>query len=170
MSTTQTVPVETTEIRTRQKNVLDLESREFVPVLKIGSLTHVTTVQEAVDRLNNDSDLILRVINKGLEEWAKEQLESDTSVPYQMLDEEGNPQPAPTSLLVFGSEDKEKSFGATILNLAKMMFGYPDVQRGAASKLSADELKALRATKVAAKQQAVDFVLSNPAAVEALKK
>jgi hypothetical protein len=173
MSTTPTptpVPDGSKEIRTRQKNVLDLESREFVPVIKIGQFTPVANMQEFVERLGNDSDSILKVVNEGLEEYAKGQLESDNSVPYQTLDEEGNPTAAGSNLLVFGNDDKEKAFGATILNIAKMAYEYPDIPRGATAKMSADEVKAMRAKKVAAKQQAVDFILSNPAAVEALKK
>jgi hypothetical protein len=47
------------------------------------------------------------------------------------------------------------------------MFGYPDIPRG--TKQTADEQKANREKKAAAKAQATEFVLS-PAAIEALKK
>ena len=172
MGTTQATPAadNTKEIRTRVKNVLDLDSKDYIAAVKVGRFAPVANMEEFVSRLGNNSEVILQVVNDGLEEYAKQQLESSADVPYVGFDDEGNATVdlSTKNVLTFKDEDKEKSFTATILNLAKMMFGYPDVARG--TKLSADEVKANRAKKETAKAQAIDFVLSNPAAIEALKK
>ncbi|HET6990173.1 MAG TPA: hypothetical protein VFJ43_02570 [Bacteroidia bacterium] len=170
MSTTPTaVPNGAKEIRTRIKNVLNLDTKETEPVVKIGQFVPVTSMQEFVERLGNDSAMILQVVNDGMEEYAKQQLESASDVPFVAFDDEGNPtvSTAEKNFLIFANEDKEKSFAATVLNLAKMMFGYPDIARG--TKQTAEQAKANRDLKNAAKAQATEFILSNPAAIEKLK-
>lgn len=155
------------EIRTRVKNVLDLDSKESVPVVKVGKFVPVKTMEEFVQRLGNDSALILKVVNDGMEEFAKEQLESDANTPFMAFDDEGKLVPASSNLLIFGTDEKEKSFGATVLNLAKTLFGYPDVPRG--TKLSAEEAQANKAKKDSSKAEAIEMLLSRPDSIERLK-
>jgi hypothetical protein len=134
---------------------------------------NILDMQEFVSRLGNDSSKILEIVNDGLETYATKQLETETSAPWVELteedevkkDEAGNPVTFSGTPL---PADKEKSFAATILNMAKSMFGYPDqkLPKGA----SKAEQDANRKLKADAKQAALDMVLSNPAAVEALKK
>jgi hypothetical protein len=166
MSTTQTTPAPSTIEISKSKSVFDLDSKADVSVIKVGQFTPVTTMQEFVERLGNDSAAILKVVNDGLIAFATEQLATANDVPWKVVDDEGNPGADFNGTLL--SEEKTKQLGATVLNIAKMMFGYPDVPRG--TKQTPAELAANRAKKSEAKQAAIDFVLSNPAAVEALKK
>jgi hypothetical protein len=180
MSTTQTNPAAGSTPSTDgtkpimiTRNILDLDSRQEVRVAKIGEFKPVADMQEFVSRLGNDSSKILEIVNDGLETYATKQLETETSAPWVELteedevkkDEAGNPVTFSGTPL---PADKEKSFAATILNMAKSMFGYPDqkLPKGA----SKAEQDANRKLKADAKQAALDMVLSNPAAVEALKK
>ena len=64
------------EIRTRVKSVFDLDSKDYASLFKVGSFTPVGTMEDFVSRLGNDSALILQVVNEGLEEYAKRQLEN----------------------------------------------------------------------------------------------
>jgi len=164
--TTQTASNGAKEIRTRVKSVFDLDSKTEVSVVKVGTFTPVTTMQEFVDRLSNDSTKILEIINDGLEEFAKRTLDSSSEVPFQVIPEDGGDLTPFTGTAL--SEEKSVQLTATVLNLAKTLFGYPDIPRG--TKQSPEELKANREKKASAKQQAYDFVLGNPGAVELLKK
>lgn len=152
------------EIRTRVKSVFDLDSKDYVSVFKTGSFAPVGTMEDFVSRLGNDSALILKVVNEGLEEYAKRQLEN-SDVAYSTETEDGKIEAFSGTPI---SEEKSAQLSATVLNIAKMMFGFPDLPRG--TKMTADEAKANREAKAKAKQAAIDFVLSNPAAVEALRK
>jgi hypothetical protein len=152
------------EIRTRVKSVFDLDSKDYASLFKVGSFSPVSTMEDFVSRLGNDSALILQVVNEGLEEYAKRQLEN-SDIPYSTETEDGKIEAFSGTPI---SEEKSAQLSATVLNIAKMMFGFPDLPRG--TKMTAEEQKANREKKSAAKQAAIDFVLSNPAAVEALRK
>lgn len=168
---TQTQP-EAVEIRI-PRTQFDLDSKGEVSLVKIGKFQPVATMEEFVARLGNDSNAILNIVNDGLEEYSRKALLSDSSIPWYKLTEEGdvevdaekNPVPFTGTLL---TEEKSKQFFATVLNMAKMMFGYPDqkLPKGATKA----EQDANRELKNKAKAQAQDLILSNPAAVEALKK
>lgn len=150
------------EIRT-QKTGFDLDSKSDVTVVKTGQFQPVQNMQEFVQRLGNDSAKILEIVNSGLQDYARQQLASNGD-PWQTENEDGTLQPFAGTLL---TEEKSKQFGATVLNLAKMMFGYPADKP---SDKSADAMETWRKAKETAKAQAIGFVLSNPAAIEALKK
>jgi hypothetical protein len=92
-------------------------------------------------------------------------MKSDTLIPWEVEDEEGARTPFVGTIL---SADKGKQFAATVLNLAKMMFNYPSDKLP--KNASKEEAAVWRNSKANAKQAAQDFVLANPAAVEALKK
>jgi len=165
MATTTVVPANAVkEIRTRVKSVFDLDSKDYASLFKVGTFAPVATMEDFVSRLGNDSALILQVVNEGLEEYAKRQLEN-SDVSYSTETEDGKVETFTGTPI---SEEKSAQLSATVLNIAKMMFGFPDLPRG--TKMTAEEQKANREKKSAAKQAAIDFVLSNPAAVEALRK
>lgn len=165
-------PTTQTQIETR-KSGLDLDSRSDVTLIKVAPWTPPTSMEDFVGRLQNNADLILKICTNGLKEYDQEQLAANSSIPWFQLNEEDeiitdeNKQPVVFSgTLLIG--DKAKQFAATVLNLAKMMFGYPaDKLAKGASKAEQD---ANRLAKQTAKDAATNFVLSNPAAVEALKK
>jgi hypothetical protein len=165
-------PTTQTQIETR-KSGLDLDSRSDVTLIKVAPFNPAENMESFVSRLGNDAKLILEICNDGLKEYERNKLLADNSIPWYQLNEEDeiitdeNKQPVVFSgTLLIG--DKAKQFAATVLNLAKMMFGYPaDKLAKGASKAEQD---ANRLAKQTAKDAATNFVLSNPAAVEALKK
>ena len=166
MATTQTVP--TAKAILTQKTGFDLESKSDVLVVKIGSLAPITSMQDFVSRLGNDSQTILKVINDGMEAYEAERLRADSSVPWQTEEEDENGE---TVLTPFEgnliSEENGKKLAVNVLNIAKLMFGYP------ASKLPKDAPASVKsetkALKQVAKLKAQEMLLSNPAVVEALK-
>lgn len=154
------------------RQIFDLDSKGDVSLRKVGQFLPVANMQEFVERMGNDSAKILEIVNDGLEEFTRKSLVSDPNVPWYELTEEGElkldgevPVPFAGTPL---PEEKAKSFAASILNLAKALFGYPDAKlpKGA----SKEDQEKNRALKAEAKAKATDMVLSNPAAVEALKK
>ena len=159
MSTTQTTPAESTIALRVQKTVFDLDRKDDVTVVKIGSFTPVANMQEFVHRLGNDSGKILSIVNAGLQDWSRSQLADDTTVAFQEVTEaeDGTEKLVPfTGTLL--SEEKSKQLSANILNMAKMLFGY------------AKDMVGGKEAKRAAKDKAAEMLLSNPAVVEALKK
>lgn len=158
---------------TLTKTGFDLDSKTDVTLMKVAPFTAVGTMQDFVSRLGNDSDLILKVVNDGLEEYERKQLAANDSVAWLTTteegeiakDESGSPIPFSGTLLI---GEKAKQFAATVLNIAKMAFGYPDgkLAKGATK----EEQEANRVLKAAAKSQAQDMILSNPVTLEALKK
>jgi hypothetical protein len=151
-------PSAATELRVT-KTVFDLDSRDDVTVVKIGTSTPVTTMAEFTARLNNDSATILQVINDGLAAYDREQLATNSSVGWSVEDEEGNVTPFTGTLL---SEEKSKQLAVNVLSMAKMLFGY--------AKQMVPDVAANRAAKKLAKERAAEMLLSNPAVIEALKK
>jgi hypothetical protein len=151
-------PSAATELRVT-KTVFDLDSRDDVTVVKIGTSTPVTTMAEFTARLNNDSAIILQVINDGLAAYDREQLATNSSVGWSVEDEEGNVTPFTGTLL---SEEKSKQLAVNVLSMAKMLFGY--------AKQMVPDVAANRAAKKLAKERAAEMLLSNPAVIEALKK
>lgn len=158
------------------RQIFDLDSKGDVSLRKVGQFLPVANMQEFVERMGNDSAKILEIVNDGLEEFTRKSLVSDPNVPWYELTEEGelkldgegdSAKPVPFAGTPL-PEEKAKSFAASILNLAKALFGYPDAKlpKGA----SKEDQEKNRALKAEAKAKATDMVLSNPAAVEALKK
>lgn len=166
MSTTQTTPAEV-EIRT-SKTVFDLDSKSDVTVVKVSKVPEIANMQDFVSRLGNDAEKILTIVRAGYADFAAKQLESDASVAWQTEEEDEN---GTTVLAPFTgtllSEDASKSFATNVLNMAKLLFGYPK------SKLPAGATAAEKATnktvKQAAKEKAQSMLLDNPAVIEALK-
>ena len=167
MSTQVVVPItegsahKSLEVR---KEVFDLDSKANVIVVKTGDFEPVTTMAQFTERLGNDASKILSIINDGLEKYTESQLASDTSVAWQIVDEDesGNEVLAPfTGTLL--SAKKSAGLNATVINLAKLMFGY-------AKQMVPGDAEKNRTAKKAAKESALNMILSNPAAIEGLKR
>lgn len=159
MTPTPNTEVETKELRV-SKSVFDLDSKGEVNVVKtLPDWRGVSTMQEFMARMGNDTEAILSVINDGLEAYDREQL-AKNGQPWFLEDEEGNLTPFAGTLL---SEKASKSFAATVLANAKMIFGY-------AKEMVKGDSEANRKAKKAAKEAAQEMMLSNPIVIEALKK
>lgn len=162
MATTQTNPNgnKTLEV---SKVVFDLDSKDYVTLKKAGEFQPVTSMAEFTERLNNDASAILAIVNDGLEEYSKKQL-AENPEPWKLVeeDEEGN-----ETLSEFKgtpiSAEKSKLLSATVINLAKTLFGY-------AKNMVPGNAEENRKAKKGAKDQALAMLLSNPAAIEGLKK
>ena len=152
------VPLEVTKV------VFDLDSKGEVTVRKVGDFTPVENMEQFVQRLNSDAALILKLANKALENYTEDQLSADTNVPWQQVeeDENGNETLVPFSGTLL-SPEKSKGLNATVINLAKVIFGY-------AKQMVPGDVNANREAKKAAKQSALNMILSNPAAIEGLRK
>ena len=146
------------------KVVFDLDSKGEVTVRKVGEFTPVENMEQFVQRLNSDAGLILRLANKALENYTEDQLSANNSVPWQQVeeDENGNETLVPFSGTLL-SPEKSKGLNATVINLAKVIFGY-------AKNMIPTDAVANRDAKKAAKQSALNMILSNPAAIEGLRK
>lgn len=81
--------VETIKLKVTQ-TVTALETMEDVKLVKIIDFENVTTPEEALQRLGNDSAKLLEVINRGLQADAKDAAKTDDSN-WRTLDEKGNP-------------------------------------------------------------------------------
>lgn len=146
------------------KSIFDLETKKEVEVVKIGQFAPVKTMEEFVARLGNDSSKILEVVNDGLKEFERAALINSDS-PWLEVTEEGEIGEPFSGTPI--STNKLDSFNRTVISMAKMMFGYPD---GRLPKTATkEEREAARTKKTEARDKAIDMVLSNPAAVEALK-
>jgi hypothetical protein len=146
------------------KTVFDLDSKGEVVVRKVGEFAPVENMEQFVARLNSDAALILKLANKALESYTEDQLASDENVLWQLVeeDENGNEVLSPFSGTLL-SPEKSKGLNATVINLAKVIFGY-------AKQMVPGDVEKNRAAKKAAKEQALNMILSNPAAVEGLRK
>ena len=164
MATVQTTPQTTSKKLEVRKSVFDLDSKGEVTVVKIGEFSPVSTMEEFVSRLSNNAAAILQIVNDGLEKYTENQITSDAAVPWQLVeeDETGAETFAPfTGTLI--SAEKSKQLGATVINIAKLMFSY-------AKQMVPGSVEENRKAKAAAKQSALEMILSNPAAVESLRK
>ena len=162
MSTTQ-VQIPNVPIRVSQ-TVFDIDAREDVQLVKTGDVAPVSTMNEFVSRLGNDSALILRLCNAALIEYAKEELEQDETKPYMAVesDDEGNETLVPFTGTALSME-RSKQLNANVVNMAKLLFGFD-------KNMVPGDKTANREAKKVAKSKALDMILSNPAVIEALKK
>lgn len=158
MATTTVTP--TTEVKTT-KTVFDLASKSDVTLVKTGTFAPVDSMEAFVSRLGNDASLILKLANSALEDYAREQLASDNSIPWKMIDDEDAIVDLPEDFQPI-NPDKAKQLSATVINMAKLFFGYK-------KEMVAGNVEANREAKKQAKENALKMVLSNPAAVEGLK-
>ena len=164
MATTQTTPETAHKALEIRKEVFDLDSKGPVTVTKVGDFEPVSTMEEFVARLGNDAKAILAIVNDGLEAYTQKQLEGNDSIPWQRVDEDDNGNEVLTPFTgTLLSPEKSKSLAATVINFAKLLFGYQKV-------MVPGDVEANRKAKAAAKESALAAILSNPAAVEGLRK
>ncbi len=163
MATTQTLPTAEHKALEIRKSVFDLDTKSDVTLAKAGDFEPVSTMEEFVSRLGNDASAILAIVNDGLEEWTKKQLAS-SDAPWLLVDEDenGNETLVPFTGTVI-SQERSKALNASVISFAKLMFGY-------AKNMVAGDKEANRKAKAAAKESALNVILSNPAAVEGLRK
>lgn len=122
----------------RQKTGTDLNTFDDVTLIKVGQFVPVKTLDEAKTRVGGDTEKFISIINEGLEAEAGRNLVNDSSVVWQVEDEEGTLSPF-SGLLADG-----KTVGVLILNLAKSVFGY--------------KKEATKEEKRAAKESAKDLI------------
>ncbi len=154
------------------KSGFDLISKTEVQLKKTGTDTPVSSINDFVSRLNNDSAAILKLVQNAYREYAEERL-AGNSEPWLLATQEKDSSGAEKEVLVpfegFLLEgERLKNFQATVLNAAKSFFAYPDEKPAKGS--TPEEVKAWQEAKRVATDSARDMFLSNPAAVAALKK
>ena len=141
---------------TVQDSVFDLDSMERVTLVKpVPEFVPVSSTNDALTRLGNDTARFLRVVNEGLESEEKANVKNDTSIPWQVEEEDGTLSPFE------GTPANEIKVNGLILNLAKSCFNY-------VKNMSPDPAKS-KAMKSAAKAAAMDMIKNTPAIVERLK-
>ena len=145
MGTTATVPT----VRKVQKSIFDLDTFESVTLLKeVPALAPVTSVQDALTYLQNDTTKLLAVINDGLKaEQSREARKSDEG--WYVEDDKGNKSEFD------GTPANEKKVNGIVLTLAK---------------LNGFEKGASKDTKRAAKETARETIKNSPPIMEMLRK
>ncbi len=160
---TQMAPTNETKKIEATKNVFDLTSKEYVTLTKIGDFVPVTTMQEFTERLGNNAALILELANKALEVHAADALESDASKPWMVVDEAED---GTETLVPFEGQPldakKGKELQASVINFAKLLFGY-------SKNMVPGNKEENQKAKKAAKEQALSAILSAPGALDRLK-
>jgi hypothetical protein len=134
------------------QTVFDLESFAEVTLVKEAPpFQEVSSVDEALSRIGNDSNKLLEVINRGLVDEYRNQIREDENIPWHTFDEEGE-----VNGPFEGTIAETKSVNALVLTLAKTVFGYVK-----------DMPKEL---KKAAKASAMEMVKSTDAIKAGLRK
>lgn len=135
-----------------QSTVMDLDSMKEVTLIKVApEFEEVSSIEEAVVRLGNDSGKLLAVLNRGLIDEYRNQIREDASIAWHTFDEEGEVNGEFT-----GTIAEPKAVNALVLTLAKTVFGY--------SKDLGVEAKR------AAKESAMEMIRSNEAIKAGLRK
>ncbi len=142
-----------------QSKIFDLDSKDFVQVLKTGQFAPVENANEALARVNHDSVKFLEIVNAGLRDHYRTQLAANAEIPWKVEDEEGNLSDFSGTPI---SEDKGKQLNVNVLNMAKLLFKYDEADGIA-------DVEEKRKAKRESKRKALDMLLSNPAVVESLK-
>lgn len=134
------------------RTLFDLDSMSDVTLVKpVPDFEPVSTPQEAMARLGNDSVKLLQVINDGLMGHLRDSVKDDPNIPWNTEDEETG------ELTLFtGTPADSKAVNGLVLNLAKSVFGYTK--------------DSTPVEKKAAKEAAMEMVKSTPKIVEGLKK
>lgn len=142
----------TTGTKTERVNntVFDLDSFDDVLLFKNVAFEPVTTTQEALARVGNDTAKFMEIVNEGLRQHVRESAKNDNSTPWLQEDEDGDVSEF-TGTIASG-----KDVNTLKLTLAKTLFGY-----GKAKDADA---------KRASKAKAMDFIKSNDEIRESLKQ
>lgn len=152
MATTQANPAPTVETRKTQVTVFDLQLFDDVKLVRDVQLpTKPSTIEEALNLVGNDKDALLKVIFDGLCEHAVNEARKDLST-FSVVGEDGKPGELYTGTPC--SEEKGDAINKAILGIAKAM-GYD---------------KSLpKEKKAALKEQAAEFIRSNPAMLASIQ-
>lgn len=139
-----------------QKTLTDLSTLEDVTLVKIGSFVPVANVQDALARLNNDSEALNAVINAGLKARAAQELRTSADGWHTFkLDAEGE-ETSEINGPFTGQVGDSKKINNLVLSLAKSVFGFE-------KSMSKDQ-------KRAAKESARDMIRNTPAIKDGLSK
>lgn len=133
-----------------QRTIFDLDSFAEVTLAKEIDFAPVTSVQDALARLSNDSGKLISIVNEGLRAEARRIAGGDPR-DWRSLNEDGDVNGA-----FAGTVADPKAVNALVLTLAKTVFGY-------SQDLSKDQ-------RQAAKDSAMGMIASTPAIKEGLKK
>jgi hypothetical protein len=152
MSTTQVTPSAGNASQKRaQKQVFDLDSFERTTLYKMyDAPAPVTSVEQALAAVGNDTNRLIEVINDGLQALAGEQVRASNDG-WMVEDEEENLVPYTGSA---ANETLEKKLNAAVLAFAKL--------QGYSKELSRDKKSELKGA-------AQDFIRSNPKMIESIK-
>lgn len=101
-----------------QATLFDLDTMEEVLLYKEVEFSDVTTSEEALARLGNDTAKLLEVINRGLRSEIASEAKKNPSIPWMQEDEKGNLVPFSGTLV------NAKDVNTFALNMAKSIFGY----------------------------------------------
>lgn len=113
-------PTQTTETAKLQNTVFDLTQFDDVKLVKTVALpAPVTSVEEALAVVGNNSDALLKVINAGLSEHVKEQARAEKTG-WKVEDEDGNLSDTEYTGK-YAEGDVAKTVNGAILNFAKML-------------------------------------------------
>lgn len=143
-------PVAGQEVIKSNRTIFDLDKFDEVTLIKTATFTPAATASEALTRLGGDADKFLAIINKGLQRVAVESLAGDQSIPFHVVNEDGE-----IGDVWNGSPADMKAVNALQLALAKNVFGY-------------EKEKPLEA-KRAAKDAAMEMIRTSEAMKNGLK-
>lgn len=133
-----------------QRTITNLDTMEEVTLVKPATFTRVNSNDEALARLGNDAKRFLDIINEGLRAEERRTLAGQPGGWYEQDDEGG------IGELFNGTVADPKAVNALRLNMAKHVFGY-------SKDMSKEQ-------KTAALESAMNFIKSNEAIREGLKK
>lgn len=133
----------------RQQTLYNLDTMEEVTLVKTGEFVPVTTVEQAMARLNGNTEKFLEVLNVGLEDIAGVDLKNDPAKPWQELQDDG------TVVPFTGTVGDQSIVTALIYTLAKS-FGYTkEMPKAEKDKLKEDAKVTIRDTP-GIKQRIID--------------
>ena len=141
------------------KSGIDLSSFADVKMFKdVPTVAEVASVNDALARLGNDHAKLLMVIRDGLQAHTIEQARNEPTG-WKLFDENDNETETEFSgTLVTDTKDLNQ----TILNMAKIMFGYDEAD-------AITDVEKKREAKRQAKESAKEFIRSNEKILAGLK-
>jgi|SRR5215471_17220299 len=137
------------------KPIFDLGAFDEITLGKHIQFDTVDTPEQALDRLSNDSERMVKVINAGLEAIARKEARADSDG-WHTFTEDGK-----LNGVYDGTPANPKKVNIIVLGLAKSVFGYK-------KDMDKDPEKN-KLAKRNAKEQALAFIKSNDTIKEGLK-
>ena len=134
-----------------QRTMTDLATFTDVRLVKLGKSTPITDFSQLVERCGGNTDKALAVVNEGLRIEDRKNLAKDTTVPWNVVDEDGE-----VSGEFTGQVADSAKVSKLVMTFASTSFGYVPKGDKAANK--------------AAKAAAVDFIRNTQAILDQLQK